>query len=72
MTLLLTLTLTVMGRRATPLTMKDFPVTFTLTLMRGHATHLMVKDFAETFPPRNSRPRDYFLSWYWCCYYSPR
>ncbi len=38
-----------MGRQATPLKMKDIPMTFTLTVMRRQATPLTMKDFPVTF-----------------------
>jgi hypothetical protein len=38
-----------MGRRATALTMSDFPVTFTLTVMRGRPTTLINQDFPVAF-----------------------
>ena len=41
-------TLTGMGRRATPLKMKDFAVTFTLTVMRNRTTPLIMKDYSVT------------------------
>ena len=40
-----------MRRRATPLIMKDIPVTFTLTVMRRQATPLIMKDIPVTFTP---------------------